>query len=284
MSILGRIYTKARLEAKKFAKKVPVYVQVPIEECLQGRVALITGGSSGIGYAIAEEFANCGAKVCITGRNEEKLEKAKIALDEKYPGKIFSYVMDCSKVDSFETAFNEMQQLIGNEHFDILVNNAGVTGSTNFPYLSESDYDMVMNTNLKGYVFMSQLFANYMVSKKIKGNILMVGSSSCLRPAISPYTISKWGVRGLTLGLAKSLAKYEITVNGIAPGPTATPLLKKSDEDIMNTSIPSGRYCTSKEIATMAVKLVSDSGKMVMGDMIYMTGGAGNLTYDDLKY
>ena len=125
----------------------------------------------------------------------------------------------------------------------------------------------------------------YMKENKVEGNILNVGSSSCLRPATSAYTLSKWGIRGLTLGLAKSLAPYGITVNGIAPGPTATPmLLEDSQSNITNNSNPIGRYVLPEEIANMAVVLVSSMGRTIVGDMIYMTGGAGIITYDDINY
>lgn len=124
-----------------------------------------------------------------------------------------------------------------------------------------------------------------MKENKVEGNILNVGSSSCLRPATSAYTLSKWGIRGLTLGLAKSLAPYGITVNGIAPGPTATPmLLEDSQSNITNNSNPIGRYVLPEEIANMAVVLVSSMGRTIVGDMIYMTGGAGIITYDDINY
>lgn len=93
------------------------------------------------------------------------------------------------------------------------------------------------------------------------------------------------GIRGLTLGLAKSLAPYGITVNGIAPGPTATPmLLEDSQSNITNNSNPIGRYVLPEEIANMAVVLVSSMGRTIVGDMIYMTGGAGIITYDDINY
>lgn len=119
----------------------------------------------------------------------------------------------------------------------------------------------------------------------IKANILNIASSSSLRPAISPYTLSKWGIRGLTLGLAKSLIPYNIVVNALAPGPTATPmLLPQSSESIDLPTSPANRYATADEIANMAVMLVSDIGRMIIGDCIYMTGGAGVITYDDMSY
>lgn len=124
-----------------------------------------------------------------------------------------------------------------------------------------------------------------MKAHQIKGNILNIASSSSLRPAVSAYTLSKWGIRGLTLGLAKTLAPYGITVNGVAPGPTATPMLMKGDRhNITHDGLPAGRYALPEEIANMALFLVSDMGRMVVGDIVYMTGGAALLTFEDMTY
>ena len=164
------------------------------------------------------------------------------------------------------------------------INNAGVNFK-GMPNVVESEYDLVLDTNLKGAFFLSQMFGKYMVANKIKGNILNIASASSLRPADSAYTLSKWGLRGLTLGLAKALGKDGITVNGIAPGPTATPMMLKSGNINMSLDrILLGRYIMPEEISNIAVILVSDMGRSVMGDIIYMTGGAGILTYDDVNY
>ena len=129
------------------------------------------------------------------------------------------------------------------------------------------------------------MFGKYLVKNGIKGNILNIASASSFRPADSAYSVTKWGVRGVTLGLAKALGKEGITVNGIAPGPTATPMMLKSDDANMYLNrIPLGRYITPEEIANMAVILVSDMSRSIMGELIFMTGGAANLTYDDVKY
>ena len=170
-----------------------------------------------------------------------------------------------------------------NKVVDILVNNAGILGAV-LPNAKEEDYDLILNTNLKGAFFLSQMIGKYMKEKQIKGNILNIASSSSLRPAVSAYTISKWGLRGLTMGLAKVLSPYGITVNGLAPGPTATPMLKKSGDNITNDDIPLGRFIMPEEIANMAVFLVSEMGRSIIGDIVYMTGGAGVVTYEDMRY
>lgn len=273
------------IPARKFNVQV---VNLGPNELLKNRVALITGGTSGIGYQMAKAFLCSGAVVIITGRNKERLQRACSELMETdCERRLFSLVLDNTQVECFEERFQtalDKVKACGYPYIDILVNNAGVLGAS-MPNATEEVFDQVIDTNLKGVFFLSQMFGKYMKENKITGNILNVGSSSCLRPAISAYTLSKWGIRGLTLGLAKSLAPYGITVNGIAPGPTATPMLLKDDlSNITNNGNPTGRYALPEEIANMAVILVSRMGQTIVGDMVYMTGGAGLITTDDVDY
>lgn len=258
---------------------------LPKNELLKGRCALVTGGTSGIGLSIARAFLEAGANVIITGRSRERLDKAIIKLSSEI--KVFGLELNNTDVQTFDDKFEEVLAAVQKEginQIDILVNNAGVNYK-GMPNATEEEYNQVMDTNLKGAFFLSQLFGKYLVSNNIKGNILNIASASSLRPADSAYILSKWGLRGLTLGLAKSLGPYGITVNGIAPGPTATPMMIKEEGTSMTLDrIPLGRYIIPEEIANMAVILVSDMGRSIMGDIVYMTGGAGLLTYDDMKY
>lgn len=255
-----------------------------LNEFLKNRCALITGGTSGIGFHIAKSFLNAGASVIITGRNQEHINNA---LDKLSNKRAFGYVLDNTKVETFEAIFAQMIEDVKKEGInmiDILVNNAGVNFK-GMPNATEEEYDKVLDTNLKGVFFLSQMFGKYLKENNFKGNILNIASASSLRPADSAYTVSKWGIRGLTLGLAKALGKDGITVNGIAPGPTATPMMIKDEKkDLSLERIPLGRYIMPEEIADMAVILVSNMGRSIMGDIVYMTGGAGLLTYDDVKY
>ena len=271
-----------------FKKQVPVYIPILQTDLLNGRVALITGGTSGIGFAIAKSFLNSGATVVITGRNIERVKNTcnkLISINTgNYTAKVYGIEMDISKTQKIEEKFWEVISLLDGKKIDILVNNAGILQEGMFGNISENDYDATLNTNLKGTYFLSQIVANYMKTNKISGNILNIASSSSLRPAISPYTVTKWGIRGLTLGLAKALIPYGIVVNGLAPGPTATSLLIKDGYNGIEHTLPAGRYVTAEEIANMAVVLVSACGKMIIGDIIYMTGGAGTITLDDVPY
>lgn len=268
-----------------YFKKVTVNISnIPLNQLLKNKIALITGGSSGIGFAIAEGFIKSGASVVIAGRNEKKLDIARNKLSVKCnnQNKVWTINLDITDVACFQEKIDHIIKECGK--IDILVNNAGMLGS-NLTNTTDMDYTNVMNTNLKGAFFLSREIANYMIKNHIHGNILNICSSSSLRPANSAYTLSKWGLRGLTLGLAKTLCKHNITVNGIAPGPTATEMLGQCASDrIDNKYSPIGRMALPEEIANMAIFLVSNMGRTIVGDIIYMTGGAGLITFDDANY
>ena len=264
----------------------PQIVSLSPNELLQNRTALITGGGSGIGYEIARAFIKAGANVIITGRNNEKLVQSCKKLNDGLGSQCFWLQMDNTDVASFDRKLKEAQSLVEGRQIDILVNNAGVLTYDTVASENEDKYDNVLDTNLKAPFFLCQLFGHYMIDNKIEGNILNIASSSSLRPASTAYTLSKWGVRGLTLGLAKMLAPYRITVNGLAPGQTLTNMTtqKHTTENIVNYNVPLGRFILPEEIANMAVVLVSNIGRSILGDIVYMTGGAGNLTYEDMNY
>lgn len=255
-------------------------------ELLKNKTALVTGGTSGIGLEITKAFLRSGASVVFTGRNEKKINKildSVVTDDPSFNGRLHGILMDNTDVSSFETKISEALPLIGGK-LDVLVNNAGILGGW-FGTSSESEYDKVFDTNLKGAFFLSQIVARHMKANGIRGNILNIASSSSLRPANSAYTLSKWGIRGLTLGMAKSLIPHGIVVNGIAPGPTKTPMLVDEKEtNIANDNSPLERYVMPEEIANMAVIMVSDMGRSIVGDIVYMTGGAGIITFDDINY
>ena len=185
-------------------KKEKVLVPVYNGNLLYGRRAFITGGSSGIGYAIASAFLKNGARVVISGRNIAKLNHAKAKLIKEVKCNdedIVCYELDITKIDQYYDQFNYF--LDRTDKIDIFVNNAGVNIGDIFPDTNLYDFEKVLETNLKGMYFFSQCIFKYMVNNQIQGNILNITSSSSLRPAISPYIISKWGERSLTLGIAK---------------------------------------------------------------------------------
>jgi 3-oxoacyl-[acyl-carrier protein] reductase len=283
MSFLSKIKKNFQIITRKLKKKIPVYIPVLQGSLLCGRTALITGGTSGIGFSIAKVFLQNGATVVITGRSQERMDTAVNELRETRDC-VSGFVLDNSNIKTLQIGFQEIVQRMQNSKIDILVNNAGINKGSTFGRTAEDDFDEIINSNLKGAYFLSQIVSQYMKEQGIQGNILNISSSSSLRPGNSPYILSKWGIKSLTLGMAKSLIPYGIVVNALAPGPTHTPMLCKDGyEGIELNSNPSGRYGTSEEVANLAVILVSSLGRLIVGDTLYMTGGAGVITYDDVE-
>ena len=263
--------------SSKFKKRIPVYIPVLSSELLKGRTALITGGTSGIGYEIAKIFLSSGARVVITGRTQERVDEAARTLGKECVGQ----VLDNLKVDLFAKRLEILRKEVG--EIDILVNNAGLLGDSSFGFVSKDSFDAIVDTNLRGPYMLSQVVAKIWIENKIQGNILNVCSSSSFRPGDSPYVLSKWGLRSMTLGLAKRLIPYGIVVNGIAPGPTATDGFSREIDGAIDWSKnPQGRLVTPVEVANLATVLVSHLGRSVVGDVLCVSGGAGVITFDDV--
>lgn len=262
----------------KAKEMVPIYQPINGQKLLAGKTALITGGSGGIGFAVAKAFMQQGCEVIIAGTNEKKLFDYCEKLTAE-GSKADYIVIDVTDVNLMPEKVRLAADKSSTGRLDILVNSAGVVSHSDFFHMTEKEYDSIMDINAKGTYFMSQEVGKFMIEKKIKGHILNVTSSSALRPAWTPYQMSKWAVRGLTLGLADMLLPYGIIVNAIAPGPVATPMLGKQEGDsIYNEAFPSKRYAMPEEIAQLAVFMVSDMGNLIVGDTFYMTGGSGTIT------
>ena len=271
MGVRNQIRKVAKLINSK--EKIAIPTLVSCDDVLIGKTALITGGSSGIGYAIAKRFLSSGCKVIIAGTNEKKLQKCS---DEMSSDKVKGIVINLNEVSSLRQKIEDASKAFPDSQIDILVNCAGFNPKKGFFDITEEDFDKTMDTNVKGTFFMCQVMADYMIRNEVKGHILNLSSSSALRPAWSPYEMSKWTIKGLTVGLADSLIEHGIVVNAIAPGQTATPMLGVSaDGDIDLPTSPIGRYATPDEIANLALILVSDIGNLVVGDTLYATGGSG---------
>lgn len=267
-----------KIKSKFIVKKlVPVATTVCEGTMLQNKVAFISGGSGGIGYAIAERFVANGCKVIISGTNEDRLRNACLKL-----GSVCDYiVLNIAQPESIERLINDYCEKHQEVKFDILVNCAGVHGPAQFLKTTVEDWDSVMNVNLRGMYFLSQWFAQYFIQENIKGHILNVGSASALKPGRTPYEISKAGVETLTRGMAFELIPYNIIVNCISPGPTATKMLNMDGNTSLNWSgNPSGRVATPEEIANWAVFLASGIGDYVVGTSVYVTGGSGTICID----
>ena len=252
---------------------------------LTNKIALVTGAGTGLGKAIVIELSRWGADIVVAYRSSRAEAEQVVNAIEEHGNRAIAVQGDVTDEEQV-IHLVEQARMFGNGHIDILVNNAGIGGG-DFSTTEEDEYDKVMDTNLKANFFLSRIIANRMIANNISGNILNIASSSSLRPANSAYVLSKWGVRSLTEGLALSLIPHNIVVNGIAPGPTATPMLHKKfspDKSLTRLDNPIGRYVLPQEIAQMAVVLVSNMSRSIVGDIVYMTGGAGNLFNSDFEY
>ncbi|WP_428066121.1 3-oxoacyl-[acyl-carrier-protein] reductase [Candidatus Proelusimicrobium volucris] len=243
---------------------------------LDGKTAVITGASRGIGLGIAEAFLAQGAKVAICGTSEGGVSKAKEHLQGKYPnGEILALAADVSKSGDCDNFIAEVIKHFG--RIDILVNNAGITRDTLLMRMSESDWDAVLSVNLKGAFLMSKAAVKQMIKQR-SGSIInmssVVGQSG--NAAQANYSASKAGLIGLTKSLAKELASRNIRVNAIAPGfvkTEMTEVLKEELRDAILQSIPLKRFAEVKDIADAAVFLASENAGYITGQVLAVNGG-----------
>lgn len=240
---------------------------------LDDRKVFITGGSGGIGFAIAKKMVESGATVVIGGTDEAKLVEKSRELGHK----VSWLKTDMNCVASFPRVLQHAEEVMGG--LDTLVCSAGIHASypgLDFLNVDEEQWDSIMDINLKGCYFISQAFAKRMIDKKKRGHILLISSQSALEPAWSPYRLSKHGVAEITKGMAQRLLEHGIVVNGIGPGPTATSMQPYIEGgSIYTEGNPIRRYTMPQEIAEYAVMLVSSLGDTIVGDTLYMSGGRG---------
>lgn len=265
MSLIRKVLN--RLRPKKI---VQVNVStINYVDLLKDKNVLITGGSSGIGLAIAKKCLSLGAKVVVTGRNIGKLNDVSAQINNK---NFFTIEWDISQVNKASEKISEVLQRI--EKIDILVNNSGIYTHDTFFSIDEKIFDDVMNTNIKGLFFTTKVIVEYFIQNCIKGKVINIGSIRSIQGTTEPYGISKWGVRGLTNGLAKDLIKYGIIVNAVAPGITATGINNIDiGKDASNNSALNNRVATAEEIAEIAVFLASDAANHIIGQTIVCDGG-----------
>jgi len=246
---------------------------------LSGKVALVTGASSGIGRASALALANQGAKVAVAARRLDKLEA--VAAEIKSRGKeALAVQMDVTKKADIDTAVAKTVATFG--RLDILLNNAGTADGAPFVDMTEATWDKVLTTNLKGYYLVAQAAAKEMAKNKW-GRIVNIASIASGGVGvgfvgISAYCASKGGVVGLTEAMADELAPMGILVNAIGPGVIATEMTEevlndpKRAED-MKMRIPMKRFGKPEEIAAAVVYFASDEASYTTGTTLYVDGG-----------
>lgn len=245
-------------------------IQREEKDLLEGKVVLITGGTSGFGFAMAKRFLECGAKVIITGRNKQKLSDA---VDKLRSVNLRSIQWDISNTEIASQKFEEACSCFGS--IDIAVNNAGVWTPIKWEEISDKEWDKVVDTNLKGLFFTCKAEADVMIKNPSKVNkIINITSIEGVRGGFGPYWASKWGANGLTKGLAKLLTPKNVIVNAIAPGMGITdinPNLPKDGNLALNNL--NGRYVAVEEVAELALFLASDASNSIVGQVIAIDGG-----------
>ena len=245
---------------------------------LEGKVALVTGGSRGIGKAIALTFADAGADVVVASRKMEDLEK--VAAEIQTMGrKSLCVPTHAKKVDNLENLVDKTMEEFG--RIDVLVNNAA-TNPAMGPIVDteESVYDHIIETNLKGYFMMSKLVGKIMRDQK-SGNIINISSAGGVSPAefLGPYCISKAGINMLTKQMALEMGPYNVRVNAIAPRIVKTDFSKAlwTNEKLMEKEFqftPLKCVATPEEIGQSALYLASTATNYMTGHILVVNGGA----------
>ena len=242
---------------------------------LKDKVAVITGGSRGIGFATADAFLREGAKVIISASSEESVKAAVEKLKEKYPERTVDGISpDLSSLDSVREAFGEISRKYG--CVEILVNNAGVSESIPFTEYTEEQFDKVMGLNIKGVFNTTKAASECMVAMG-KGVILSTSSMVSIygQPKGIAYPTSKFAVNGLTISLARELGPKGIRVNAVAPGITETDMMKAVPKEViepMIAQIPLRRLGQPEDIANAFVFLASDEASYITGVVLSVDG------------
>ena len=244
---------------------------------LKNKIAIVTGAGKGIGRACAIALAQAGAKVILISRTKSDLDKVS-KLIKKTKGSSKSFVCDVTNTSKFNSIVNNLNKL------DILVNNAGSNRPEHFIKVKKEDMDYLVNLNLKACFNIAQVCAKKMLQyknrKKIGGSIVNMSSQmgKVGGPIRSVYNMTKFGLEGLTKGMAIDLAKYNIRVNSVCPNIVLTPRTKKYFADkkynkYVKENTPINKVVTVSDVATSITFLASEASSMITGSSIIIDGG-----------
>lgn len=244
---------------------------------LKDKVAIITGGTRGIGYEIVRTFLENNSKVVLFGSRKETVDKAINSLKEENSNyEVFGLYPNLSNELEVKEAFETIKERYG--HIDILINNAGVSSSTTLTKYTEEEYNKIVDLNIKSVFICSKAIIPYMEEQN--GGVILNTSSMVSiygQPSGCMYPTSKFAVNGLTKSLARELAPKNIRVNAVAPGITETDMVanlpKEMIEPLIKT-IPIGRIGKPRDIANAFLFLASDMASYVTGEILQVDGGA----------
>jgi glucose 1-dehydrogenase len=245
---------------------------------LQGKVAIVTGGNSGIGKSIVEYLAELGAKVVIDYRSHPEATEA---LEEEigaYGGSSFGVQADVGKLEDLQRLVDTAVSKYGK--LDIMVNNAGIETRTSILDTTPDDFDKVLNVNLRGVFFATQYAAKQMIAQGSGGRIINISSvhEDWPMPNNTPYCVAKGGVRMLTRTAGVELASKGVTIVNVGPGAVATPINDSTMNNPellakLNAAIPMGRMAQPEEIAKVVGFLASDAASYITATSIFADGG-----------
>ena len=244
---------------------------------LKDKVAIITGGSRGIGFATAQAFLREGATVIVAASSQASADKAVAKLKEEFPNSTVGGISpNLASLESVKTAFQEAAEQYG--CVDILVNNAGISASTPFTEYTEEDFNRVMDLNVKG-VFNATRAASECMVKRGGGVILSTSSMVSIygQPSGIAYPASKFAVNGLTISLARELGPKGIRVNAVAPGITETDMMRAVPKEVVEPliqQIPLRRLGQPEDIANAFVFLASEEASYITGVVLSVDGMA----------
>lgn len=245
---------------------------------LKDKVAIITGGTRGIGFAIAKKFLDNNAKVVILGSKEETVTKALNEFKEiNKDYEVTGYYPNLTNEESVKEMFEKVKEQYGK--IDILVNNAGVSSRTPLTEHTIEEFDKVCDINLKSAFVCSKVAVDYL--KETKGVILNTSSmvSKYGQPSGVMYPSTKFAINGMTVSLARELAPLGIRVNAVAPGITKTDMVANLPEEMIKpliATIPLGRIGEPEDIANAFLFLASDLASYVTGQVLGVDGAARN--------
>lgn len=245
---------------------------------LNEKVAIVTGGTRGIGFEVVSTFLQNGAKVVLLGSQKESVDNALSVLKKENDSyDVIGYYPDLTSESEMKEVFDSVKNKYG--HIDILVNNAGISSATKIMEFTEEEYDKISDLNIKSVFVCSKVATGYL--EESKGVILNTSSIVSIYGQKSGvmYPASKFAVNGITKSLALELAPKGIRVNAVAPGIIETDMVKKLPKEMIEPlikSIPLGRIGTPKDIANSFLFLASDMASYITGVILPVDGSARN--------
>ncbi len=242
---------------------------------LEGKIAVVTGGSRGIGKAICLRLARMGAKVVVNYVSRPDAAEETVAAIKGAGGDAAAYQFNVSDTDQVQSAFKQIQKDFG--RIDILVNNAGITRDGLVAMMKEQAWDEVLDTNLKGAFNCIKAVSRPMMKQRW-GRIVSISSviGFAGNAGQANYAAAKAGLTGLTRSVARELASRNVTVNGVAPGYIDTDMTKELPEEItekIKAEIPMHSLGTVEDVAAAVTYLVSEEARYVTGQFIHVNGG-----------